>query len=200
MIGWAYSTTSLMPLPDILPPIQTPLAHFAPFNLEHLSQNKLARLLRSISVHTNVLEGVLDFNAGEMETLIALGFASSNFSHSSDSSMSERYSRQVLLDSLAATELSLNRVGLANAKFDEAFIRDVHRLFTKTACVSTYRVRGQTGSAYIARGAYKFLSNHVLARNGKYHIYCPPKDVPGEIEKILAMIEVCSHFVFNYTF
>jgi len=106
----------------MLVPIQ-----FAP--LEYLSSHDMEHLLQSISVHTNVLEGVLKLNAGQCESLITLGFASSTFSHDSPSNMSENYIIQTLLDSQAAIQLVMDRVGSANAKFDDHFVSELHKTF-----------------------------------------------------------------------
>jgi hypothetical protein len=190
-IGWAYSATSCAPLPNTLPPIQVPIVQFAPFPLDHLSKNGLARLLRSISIQTNVVEGVLKLNPGEIETLITLGFASSTFSQAFPQ---KEYIQQVLLDSQTATQSVFDRIGSANAKFDEAFACELHKVFTKTACIATQRAGQEVRSVYIGRGRYKFISNHVFARNGAYHIYCRPEEVPAEMEKIFGMLEVGIYF------
>jgi len=176
--------------------IQVPVVQVAPFTLEYLSSQDRERLLRSISVHTNVLEGVLKLNAGQCETLITLGFDSSTFSHDLPSNMSEDYIKQILLDSHSAIQLVLDRVGSTDAKFDEPFISELHKAFTKTACLTTQRTsEGFLVSSSIGRGRYKFISNHVFARNKAYHVYCPPEDVPAEMKKILDMLGVRSHFV-----
>ena len=164
--------------------------------MDCLSSHDLERLIRSISVHINVLEGVLKLNADQIEMLITLGFASSAFSHGCPSNMSENYIEQTLLDSQDAIQLVLDRVDSANAKFDEPFVSELHKVFTKTACITTQRTGDSfLVSGYIGRERYKFLSNHVFARNKAYHIYCPPEDVPAEMKNILDMLGVRSHFV-----
>jgi len=187
-IGWLYSSTSCAPLPT-LSPIQVPIVQFAPFTSYHLSTLDLERLLRSVSVQTNVLEGVLKLSAGQSETFTTLGFASSTFSHPNRSEL-EKHIQQVLLDSLSAIQLVLDRVGSANRKFDEAFVSKLHEVFTKAACIVTLNAGQDVVSVYIGRGRYKPVSNHVFARNGAYHIYCPPEEVPAEMKKVLGMLEV----------
>ena len=195
-IGWAYSATaSCASPPDTLGPTSIPIVHFAPFTLDRLSADDLERLLRSFSIQTNVIEGVLKLNAGQSETLVVLGFASSTFSHDFAPDMSAKYIEQTLLDSQSAIQLVLDRVGSANAKFDEAFVCELHRVFTKTACIVSQKAGNNVLSVYIGRGRYKCLSNHVLARNGAYHIYCPPEEVSAEMKKILDMLEVGSRFI-----
>jgi hypothetical protein len=107
----------------------SPIIQFAPFTLHRLSAEDLERLLRSVSVQTNVIEGVLKLHAGQSETLIVLGFASSTFSHDFAPDMSVKYIEQTLLDSQSAIQLVLDRVGSANAKFDEvSCIESLQRL------------------------------------------------------------------------
>ena len=197
-IGWAYSATSCAPLPDTLPLTSTPVIQLAPFTLDRLSADDLERILRSVSVQTNVIEGVLKLNAGQTETLIILGFAPSTFTHDFAPDMSVKYIEQTLLDSQSAMQLVLDRVGSANAKFDEAFVCELHRVFTKTACIVSQKAGDNVVSVYIGRGRYKFLSNHVLARNGAYHVYCTPQEVSAEMKKILDMLEVGKRFFFRW--
>jgi hypothetical protein len=173
----------------------SPIIQFAPSTLNRLSAEDLERILRSVSVQTNVIEGVLKLNAGQSETLIVLGFASSTFNRYFAPDMSVKYIEQTLLDSQSAIQLILDRVGSANAKFDEAFVCELHRVFTKTACVVSQKAGDNVVSVYIGSGRYKFLSNHVLGRNGAYHIYCPPEKVSAEMKKILDMLEVGRDFI-----
>ena len=170
---------------------------FAPFIIDRLSNNEQGRLLRSISVQTNVVEGVLKLDAGECEKITTLGFASLTFSHAYPPDIYERYVQQVLLDSQAATQLVLDRIRSAghDAEFNEAFVCELHAVFTKTACITTHRMGNDVKSVYIGRGRFKFLSNHVFARNGAFHAYCRPEEVSAEMRKIFDMLEVGSRLV-----
>ena len=155
-ISWAYSAMSCAPLPEILRSPQ-----FLSFNSHHLlliaSADDLERILRSVSVQTNVIKGVLTLNARQTETLIVLGFASSTFSHGLTPDMSVKYIQQTHLDSQSAIQLVLDRVGSAIAKFDEVFVC----VYSKTACTITRKAGDNVVSVNIGRGRYKILSNHV---------------------------------------
>ena len=177
---------SCAPLPNILAPIHVPIIQFAPFTLNRLSQNEQERLLRAISIHTNVIEGVLNLSAAERYKLTYFGFGLLVSTRDPFVDPSYEYIQQVLLDSQTANQLALGR----DTKLDDGFVRDLHKLFTKTACIAIQR----PGSVYIGRGTFKTLSNHVLARNGAYHIYCPPEEVAVEMEKLFSMLKVGSHW------
>ncbi len=69
------------------------------------------------------------------------------------------------------------------------FLKDLNALLHKG--ISERPARGADGQTIMRRitpGVYKLQPNHVLALSGEIHYYTDPLQVPGEVEKLVALI------------
>ena len=152
---------------------------FTPFTVNRISQIELGHLLRAISIHTNVLEGVLDLTAREIYSLINNGFTSLSSTRRPDESY--EYTQQVL-------KLPLSLFG---TELVREMLNSMMPLFVSctkfSACMASQR------AVYLGRGRYKFISNHVFSRNVAYHVFCQPEPVAAEMKKLFEICEFGSH-------
>jgi hypothetical protein len=190
-IGWLYTPNDLAPLPEQRHEFHGP--QFPPLGVNSLAKDEAQRLFRACSIHTNVIEGVLQLTTGATAILIRLGFATSSFAHLSlNDDMSISFVQNVLQESLQTISMIMDRIGMGQMRnvVDKEFICRLHETFTKTACIVTHPVTpGLVQSTLIGRGRFKTVSNHVLARTGKYHIYCSPKYVEAELDTLLNKLQ-----------
>ena len=72
----------------------------------------------------------------------------------------------------------------------ESFLKDLNALLHKGITERPVRgAHGQTLMRSITPGAFKTQPNHVLTLSGEIHYYADPLQVPGEVERLIALIE-----------
>lgn len=190
-VSWTYKPNNIQPLPEEMSEFRIPIPQFAPFSQHRLEATELKRLLRSVAVSTNIIEGVLHLDHATSSFLIIHGFSAAAFAHVSDHIVPS-YVQQVLVDSQRAATLAHNRISHSQEPFTLELVQDLHKAFTRTACLLSMNTgrKGEKESVFIGRGAFKFISNHVFARTHKFHIYCPPEHVFAELNQLLFMLHV----------
>ncbi|KAI0037898.1 hypothetical protein FA95DRAFT_1348803 [Auriscalpium vulgare] len=190
--SYVYKPGNLAPLPDALPDLPGLIIPLVAPGAVSLAPDELTRLVRAISIHTNLIEGIFSLDLPSTCALVDHTFPAPDdlLRHGNND---PKYVQDVLIDTQEATQYVLDRARSDTTTIcASTFVQALHRTITRTACVASYSGSepGTRTSTYIGRGEFKRVSNHVFARTRKFHIYCPPQFVERELVTLLEMLKL----------
>lgn len=148
--------------------------------------------MRSISVNTNLIEGVFSLPANVTRKLILDG------SLQLPRPFDLTFVASVLRDSREAIGLTLDH---SQEEFSVDLVQEVHRMFTRNACISLSHTQPiLIKMHHFPPGRFKHAYNTVMTRDGKIHVFCPPQDVESEIVEIFRQLNVRSSVFKGFWF
>ncbi len=143
----------------------------------------LEELKREHAIETGVIEGLYDLKKGITETFIKGGFEETYLSYG-DTNVAEFDLINYLNTHLEAVEFVFETVK-ENRKMTALFIKKLHQIVTKHQ--DYHNVINQFGDKVkveLKHGVYKEYENNPTS-NGVKILYCPPKLVSSEIDKLI---------------
>lgn len=147
-----------------------------------------ARLLRSWSVETGLIEGLYTLDEGVTKTLVEHGIEAALIPHGA-SDMPASQLVDVLRDHLEAAE-GLYVFVKGERRLSTAYVRELHQVLTRhqDTCEAVDQF-GHRVEVALARGEWKRLPNNPGdPETGEVvHAYCPPEQVASEMDRLLTM-------------
>jgi hypothetical protein len=148
----------------------------------------LARLVRSWSIETGILERIYTLDESVTKTLVELGFDATLVGHgSSDLPAGELIA--ILDDHRAAAE-GLFAFVAGKRELGTSYVKELQaRLLAHQETAEAIDSLGNLVRVPLLRGEYKRLPNNPADRRSGavVHEYCPPEQVDGEMERLVAM-------------
>ncbi len=146
------------------------------------------RLRRSWSIETGILENLYMLDRGTTLTLIDRGFHQ-ELVNRADTDIEPGRLVGLLKDHLAAGEMLQDLIGEQRA-LTAHFMREIHALLMRhQEVVEAEDSLGNVLRVEPRRGQWKEHNNWRELADGKKRSYCPPEQVPGQIEELLGYLE-----------
>ncbi|SJK98544.1 uncharacterized protein ARMOST_01812 [Armillaria ostoyae] len=164
-----------------IPQQHPPLRFLFPSTKERaVSDAEAERLLRSISVNTNLIEGVFSLPVNVTRKLIIDG------SLQLPRPFDLTFVASILKDSREAIGLTLDH---RQEEFSVDLVQEVHKMFTRNACItSSHTKHALVETHHFPPGRFKHAYNTVRTRDGKIHVFCPPQDVESELVELFRQL------------
>jgi hypothetical protein len=148
----------------------------------------LARLVRTWSIETGILERIYSLNDSATLTLVEHGFDAALLSHG-DSDLPPEQLVDILRDHQDAAE-GLFVFVKGGRPLMTSYVKELHQLLTRhqPEC-DALDSHGNWVKVPLRRGDWKLLPNNVGdVRTGEvWHRYCPPEQVGSEMDKLVAL-------------
>ncbi len=145
-----------------------------------------ARLIRSWSIETGLIEGIYALDEGVTKTLVEHGIEAALIPHGA-SDMPAAKLVDVLGDHMDAAE-GLFAFVKGDRKLSNTYIRELHQLLTRhqETCEAIDQF-GKRVEVELSRGEWKRLPNNPGdPATGKFvHVYCPPEQVDSEMDRLI---------------
>jgi Fic family protein len=144
------------------------------------------RLLRRWAIETGIIERIYSLDRGVTQLLVEHGLNASLIPHHATDKDPE-YVIRIIQDQYAAVEGIFDFVA-SRRDLSTSYIKELHALLT--ASQRTTEAVDQFGNLIaveLIRGEYKKRPNNPLRRDGSLHQYCPPEQVPGEMERLIEL-------------
>lgn len=144
------------------------------------------RLQRQWAIETGVIERIYSLDRGITEVLIERGIDSSLIPYQSTDKEPELVA-QIIRDQESAVDWLFDIVR-GNRVLSLSFIRELHALMTGHQSATTGRDKfGNDLEVSLLRGEWKKLPNNPTRQDGSVHEYCPPEQVPPEMERLISL-------------
>ncbi len=145
-----------------------------------------ARLAREWAIETGLIERVYTLDRGTTQLLIEQGIDASLISHGSTDKPPELVAAMIG-DHHAAIEWLFDFVA-DRRHLTTSFVKELHALMTRHQATATGVDQfGKTVEMPLVHGDYKLRSNSPTRPDGSLHEYCPPEQVAGEMERLIAL-------------
>lgn len=148
----------------------------------------IARLNRSWSIETGILERIYSLDRGVTTILVAQGFSAALVPHGA-SDLPPDQLVGILQDHQQAIDMLWDVVA-NNRPLSVAFVRQLHSMMTlHQQTVTGLDSLGQVIEVPLVRGEWKLLPNNPTRPDGTIHEYCPPVHVGSEMDRLIAWHE-----------
>lgn len=145
-----------------------------------------ARLAREWAIETGLIERVYTLDRGTTQLLIEQGIDASLISHGSTDKPPELVAAMIS-DHHSAIEWLFDLVA-DRRNLTTSFVKELHALMTRHQATATGVDQfGRTVEVPLVQGEYKRLPNSPTRPDGTIHEYCPPEQVIGEMERLVAL-------------
>ncbi len=145
----------------------------------------IEQLNREWSIETGIIENLYDIERGVTQTLIEQGFQASLIPHGATNKDPE-FVIALLNDQKAALE-GLFAFVKQDLQLTTSYIKVLHAVTTRSQdSVEAVDSLGNLVQAPLLRGQWKAQPNYPQ-RDGVIYRYCPPEQVPGEMERLVEM-------------
>lgn len=160
--------------------MKTRLAESSASNLKEFSE----RLARQWSIETGILERIYDLDRGTTLVLIEHGFVAGLIERGSTNKEPEELI-EILRDHRAAVDMIHDCIA-NNRLLTIGFVNELHAIITRhQESVEGQDQFGKRVLFPLKRGAFKDRPNNPTRPDGTVHQYCPPVQVPSEMEKLI---------------
>eukprot|EP01123_Difflugia_compressa_P014954 TRINITY_DN8162_c0_g1_i1.p1 TRINITY_DN8162_c0_g1~~TRINITY_DN8162_c0_g1_i1.p1 ORF type:complete len:416 (+),score=37.23 TRINITY_DN8162_c0_g1_i1:77-1249(+) len=152
-----------------------------------MKENKKKRdiFLRSWSIETGAVENLYDLSEATTKLFLEIGFSSDFVSHKDKICSTINAGIDGLLNKhKEIADFLLNNVGIDLTK---KLITDLHEKFLHTVRFTEIRIGVVKSYCLIRKGKFKIVPNIVEEPDGQFYVYCPPKKVESEIDKLLEL-------------
>jgi len=144
-----------------------------------------ARLAREWAIETGLIERVYTLDRGTTRLLIEQGIDASLISHGSTDKPPELVAAMIA-DHHSAIEWLFDLVA-DRRQLTKSSVKELHALMTRHQTTATGVDQfGATVEVKLLHGEYKLLPNSPTRPDGSVHEYCPPEQVIGEMERLVA--------------
>jgi len=145
-----------------------------------------ARLAREWAIETGLIERVYTLDRGTTQLLIEQGIDASLITHGSTDKPPELVAAMIA-DHHLAIEWLFDFVA-DRRHLTTSFVKELHALMTRHQATATGVDQfGKTVEVPLLHGEYKLLPNSPTRPDGSIHEYCPPEQVVGEMEQLVAL-------------
>ena len=143
-------------------------------------------LKREHAIETGIVERMYDLKRGITKTFIKKGFVESYLSHD-DTNVPVPKLISHLSDHLDAVDFVFDVVK-ENRELTVGFIKELHALVTRNQEHAEGRDQfGNKTKVILKKGAFKTLENNPVKEDGSKILYCPPEQVPSEMDNLLSI-------------
>jgi hypothetical protein len=156
----------------------------------HAVREFQARLVRSWSIETGILERLYSLSASATLTLLERGFDAALLSHG-DSDLPSAQLVAVLRDHQDAAE-GLFQFVRGGRSLSTSYVRELHQVMTRHQhTCDALDAQGNWVAVPLRRGDWKVLPNNPgdAATGEVWHQYCPPEQTASEMDRLIAMHE-----------
>lgn len=144
------------------------------------------RLLREWSIETGIIEHLYTLNRGVTQLLIERGIDASLIPDEATDG-SPALVATIIQDQHLGVELVFDLVSQRRSP-SLSFVKELHALMTRHQETATGMDQfGHTVQIPLDHGSFKSWPNNPTRADGSIHTYCPPAQVPGEMERLLEM-------------
>ena len=148
-------------------------------------QGFITELKREHAIETGIVERMYDLERGITETFIKKGFVASYISHN-DTNVPVPKLMAHLSDHLNALDFIFDVVK-EKRKLSIGFIKELHALVTQNQEFTEGRDQfGRETKIPLRKGDFKISENNPTREEGTKVLYCPPAQVPSEMENLIA--------------
>ena len=156
---------------------------------ERFIQGWLRERNRAFAIETGQIEGLYTLRRGVTEQLVAEGLGGVAGAHTYES-LDDTTIRGLLADQEAALGMVFTDVAGGRA-LSESMIKSWHQLLTRhQETVTGLDPMGRRVAVpFVTKGRWKIRPNNPRRQDGHVHEYCPPEQVPPEMERLLALYE-----------
>jgi fido (protein-threonine AMPylation protein) len=158
--------------------------------LSPASQDALSlRIAREWSIETNLVERAFELDRGVSSEMLRHGYLIELIRRQSNG-MSAEQVQSILQDTHTALDGLFSFVK-SDQPLTESFIKQLHQqLMNSIEERDAYVVDDRTGEVTrvkrkLRKGEYKQFPNSPAMKDGSFHEYCPPLQVPGEMEQLI---------------
>lgn len=141
---------------------------------------------REWSIESGQIEGAFNIDRGISVSMIEEGFNSSLISKQANG-LSREQVTAILVDTKVALD-GLFAFIKSNEPLTTSYIRQLHQQLMKN--VDTYDAYSSQGSVVklpLDKGQYKIQPNNPSRAGEIAHVYCPPEQVPGQMEDLIRL-------------
>ena len=144
------------------------------------------RLNREWAIETGIIEGVYNIDQETTQLLIERGIDASLIVRDGNGKSPE-FIAGIVRDHQDAVEW-LFEVVKQQTSLSTSFIKQLHHLMTrKQDVVEGVDQFGRVARIKLDHGSYKQNPNNPTRPDGKEHQYCPPEQVPGQMDKLVRL-------------
>lgn len=141
------------------------------------------RLVREWSIETGIVERVYEIDRGVTELLIERGISENLLSGATDRDATTVAA--ILWDHQAAIDGVFDFVK-GDRPLTCGYIKELHALLTRHQVTAKGRdPMGREVEIPLRKGEWKMLPNNPTRPDGVSHKYCPPEQVPSEMDRLL---------------
>jgi Fic family protein len=154
--------------------------------LEHTDQLKVfnERLAREWAIETGVIEDVFHIDKGVTINLIEQGISAALLEHGTVDKPAE-YVVSILRDHVETLDWLMERFIAQKQPLTTSAVKELHQLMTDHQThVDAQDPQGRPMKTKLRKGDWKIQPNNVM-RGGVMYCYCPPEQVPGEMERLV---------------
>jgi len=144
------------------------------------------RLNREWAIETGIIEGIYNIDQGTTQLLIERGIDASLIVHDGNGKSPELIAG-IVRDHQDAVEW-LFEIVKQQRNLSTSFVKELHHLMTrKQDEVEGIDQFGRVTRIRLDHGTYKQSPNNPLRPDGKEHQYCPPEQVPGQMNELVRL-------------
>ena len=137
------------------------------------------------SIETGFIERLYRFDRGVTVQILEAGLEALGTHHASGLIGPDAQAH--IADQRAALEMVMDLVGDENRDLSTSYIKSLHqRLVLSQETCEAMDQFGKPVQVPLRKGEWKLHPNNPLQPDGQIHEYCPPEQIPGEIERLLA--------------
>ncbi len=144
------------------------------------------RLQRQWAIETGIIERIYTLDRGVTQMLIERGFDARLIPHDATDRDPELVV-QIIRDHQEAGDWLFDVVA-GQREISTSFVKELHALMTRHQATAAGRDQfGNQVEMPLIRGDCKLRPNNPTRPDGAVHEYCPPEQVPGEMERLVAL-------------
>ncbi len=144
------------------------------------------RLGREWAIETGIIEGLYSIDRGITQLLIEKGIEASLMPHGSTDKPAEEIVK-ILNDQHEVLDGLFDFVA-HRRDLSVSYIKEMHAALTRNqSTVMGVDALGQDREVPLLHGAFKQQPNNPTRTNGTVHEYCPPLQVPSEMDRLIAL-------------
>lgn len=160
--------------------VKSQISQSSPAELDEFT----AKLVRSLSIETGIVEHLYDLDRGTTEALIAHGFVEELVTRSSTDIEPSRLI-DILRDQEAAIQLVMDCI-TENRELTKGVLHELHTtLMRHQETTHAADQFGKRSEIDLVKGQFKKLPNNPKRPDGSIHEYCPLVQVESEVENLL---------------
>ncbi|MBS1715334.1 MAG: Fic family protein [Armatimonadetes bacterium] len=142
------------------------------------------RLAREWAIETGVIEDVFHIDKGVTVNLIEQGISAALLEHGTVDKPAD-YVVSILRDHVETLDWLMERFIAQKQPLSAVAVKELHRLMTDhQSHVDAQDPQGRPIRVELRKGDWKIRPNNAL-REGVLYCYCPPEQVPGEMERLV---------------